>query len=161
MLERAQNSHSIFYYGWQSLCSHQFVNESFAGKNNKGTKERILNYRTSQVRTVVEHIFRISSSVFRVLRQTLLLEPEKAGSIVTNVVHLHNLLRLNIKSNNCYNPLRLQRRRWQLSPRLLEIRSSYLNNTFAIRQQPCKPTIATKVIRDEPANYFIEKGHLN
>jgi hypothetical protein len=49
----------------------------YPGQHPKGSKERIFNYRICRARTVVENVFGLASSVFRVLRKPILLEPEK------------------------------------------------------------------------------------
>jgi len=50
----------------------------YSGTHDKGTKERVFNYRLIRARRTVENAFGISSDVFRVLRKLLLLEPQKA-----------------------------------------------------------------------------------
>lgn len=75
----------------------EHIMKPFAGLHSKGSKERTFNYRLSRARRVVENIFSIISSIFRVLRKPLLLEPLKAEVVVMAIVHLHNFLR---KSRN-------------------------------------------------------------
>jgi len=52
----------------------------------------------------VENVFGIISSVFRVLRKPLLLNPEKSELIVITIAHLHNFLRRNNNSSAIYTP---------------------------------------------------------
>lgn len=52
--------------------------KSYSGIYPKGSKERIFNYRLSRCRRVVENAFGIISSVFRMLRKSMLLQSEKA-----------------------------------------------------------------------------------
>jgi len=80
------------------------VMKPYSGNYGKGSMERIFNYRLSRARRVVENVFGISSSVFRVLRKPMLLEPEKAQVIVMAIVHLHNFLRKSKASKNKYTP---------------------------------------------------------
>jgi len=56
-------------------------------------KERIFNYRICRARRVVENVFGLASSVFRVLRKLTLLEPEKPQPVVMTNACLHNFLR--------------------------------------------------------------------
>jgi hypothetical protein len=70
----------------------------------KGSKERIYNYRLSRARRVVENAFGILTSVFRVLRKPMLLEPKKARYIVLTTIYLHNFLRKSRKSRHLYAP---------------------------------------------------------
>ena len=65
----------------------------YPGQHPKGSKERIFNYRICRARRVVENVFDLASSVFRVLRKPMVLEPEKAQLVAMTVVCLHNFLR--------------------------------------------------------------------
>ena len=62
------------------------------------TEERIFNYRLSRMRRISENVLRIMANKFRVLRNAILLTPEKAASIVLAIMVLHNFLR----SDKCY-----------------------------------------------------------
>ena len=79
------------------------IMKPFAGCQDKGSKNRIFNYRLSRARRVSENAFGILSAVFRILRKPMLLEPPTARLIVLTLVHLHNFLRKN-KSTTLYNP---------------------------------------------------------
>lgn len=72
----------------------------YSGQHAKGSVKRVFNYRPSRSRRVVGNAFGILSSVFRVLRKPMLLEPEKAQFIVMTICHLHNLLRSSPNSVN-------------------------------------------------------------
>jgi len=65
----------------------------YPGQLSKGSKERIFNYRICKARRVVENVFGLASSVFRVLRKPMLLEPEKAQLVAMSFACLHNFLR--------------------------------------------------------------------
>jgi len=65
----------------------------YPGQHLKGSKEQIFNYRICRARRVVENVFGLASSVFRVLRKPMVLEPEKAQLVALTVVCLHNFLR--------------------------------------------------------------------
>jgi len=54
----------------------------FSGEYPKASIERLFNYRLCRTRRVVENAFGITSSVFRVLRKPILLQPQKAKFIV-------------------------------------------------------------------------------
>uniref|UniRef100_A0A1Y1MH57 Uncharacterized protein n=2 Tax=Photinus pyralis TaxID=7054 RepID=A0A1Y1MH57_PHOPY len=82
----------------------EHIMKPYAGQHPKESPERIFNYRLSRARRVVENAFGIASSVFRVLRKPILLEPEKAQLIVMTVVCLHNFLRRSQTSRNIYTP---------------------------------------------------------
>ena len=76
----------------------------YSGQHAKGTKERIFNYRLCRARRMVESVFGVLSSVFRVLRKPMLLEPEKAQVIVMATVYLHKFLKRNPDSAAIYAP---------------------------------------------------------
>lgn len=80
------------------------IMKPFPGLYSKGEPARIFNYRLSRARRVVENVFGIISSVFRVLRKPLLLNPEKSEIIVLAIAHLHNFLRRNRNSASIYTP---------------------------------------------------------
>lgn len=75
----------------------------YPGLYNKGSPERIFNYRLSRARRVSENVFGIMTSIFRVLRKPMLLEANVAAKIVLAVVYLHNFLRRS-SSKQIYNP---------------------------------------------------------
>ncbi|GBN54696.1 hypothetical protein AVEN_206930-1 [Araneus ventricosus] len=74
--------------------SHQF---------NK-VQKRIFNYRLSRARRIVENVFGICSSTFRILRKPMLLHPQKAAIVSMTVTLLHNFLRASESSNSSYCP---------------------------------------------------------
>lgn len=76
----------------------------YAGVYNKGSMERIFNYRLSRARRVIENVFGILSAIFRVLRKPILLSPEKTTNIVMTCVLLHNYLRKSKTSKSIYSP---------------------------------------------------------
>ncbi|CAK1588656.1 unnamed protein product [Parnassius mnemosyne] len=58
------------------------IMKPYPGNHNKGTKERVFNYRLSRARRMVENAFGILSSVFRVLRKPILLQLNKVTDIL-------------------------------------------------------------------------------
>jgi len=80
----------------------EIIMKPFSGTHPTNSKERVFNYRLSRCRRVVENVFGICSSIFRVLRKPLLLEPEKAEIVVMTIVYLHNFLRKSSFSRNIY-----------------------------------------------------------
>ncbi|XP_066590606.1 putative nuclease HARBI1 [Prorops nasuta] len=77
----------------EAFSLHENIMKPYSGLHSKGSTERIFNYRLSRARRVIENAFGILSSVFRVLRKPLILEPSKATHVVLATVYLHNFLR--------------------------------------------------------------------
>ena len=83
--------------------SHHLM-KPFPGSHESGSIGRIFNYRLSRARRVVENVFGLLATVFRVFRKPIQLEPAKVESIVLACVHLHNFLRRNTESRQLYTP---------------------------------------------------------
>lgn len=62
----------------------------FSGVHKVGSPKRIVKYRLSIARRVIENAFGVMSSVFRILRKPMLLEPGKAKKVVQVCTLLHN-----------------------------------------------------------------------
>ncbi|XP_052744680.1 uncharacterized protein LOC128199399 [Bicyclus anynana] len=77
----------------KAFALDEYTMKPYEGTPNRGSMERIFNYRLSRARRVVENAFGILSSVFRVLRKPILLEPEKATKVVLTTIYLYNYLR--------------------------------------------------------------------
>ncbi|XP_026462861.1 protein ANTAGONIST OF LIKE HETEROCHROMATIN PROTEIN 1-like [Ctenocephalides felis] len=150
-------------------CPHVFISDRalplttkimkpFGGFHSKNTKERIFNYRLSRARRVVENVFGIMSSVFRVLRKPLCLQPDKAQKIVFATVFLHNFLRASKTSNLLYTPVgsidsdimgHIVEGEWRAN------HETALNNFEPVG----RPASAlAKDVREDFANYFLNEG---
>jgi len=135
------------------------IMKPFSGTHSKESKERIFNYRLSRCRRVVENVFGICSSIFRILRKPLLLEPEKAEIVVMAVVYLHNFLRKSRFSRNTYSPPGCfdSEKEGQL------IEGDWRRNALQLqplRNIPRRSKSTAQDIKDEFATYFIENGTL-
>ena len=80
------------------------VLKPYPGQHDKGSKERIFNYRLSRARRIVENAFGILSAVFRVLRKPIPIAPEKAQQITLTCCYLHNFLMKKKSSSQLYSP---------------------------------------------------------
>lgn len=87
-----------------AFALHNNLMKPYPGVHQEGTKERIFNKKLSSARVVVENVFGVMSSVFRVLRKPLLLQPEPAIQVVMACIVLHNFLRRSRRSSHAYNP---------------------------------------------------------
>lgn len=77
----------------KAFALNDYTMKPFEGNPDEGSPEREFDYRLSRARRVSENAFGILSSVFRVLRKTMLLQPEIARKIVLATIYLHNFLR--------------------------------------------------------------------
>lgn len=91
--------------GDKKFALNEYTMRPFEGNPERGSIERIFNYRHSRTRRVVENAFGILSVVFRVLRKPILLEPKKASKVVLTTIYLHNFLRKGITSRQAYTPV--------------------------------------------------------
>lgn len=132
----------------------------YSGFHNRGTRERIFNYRLCRARRVVENAFGVLSSVFRVLRKPLLIEAGNATSVVCAITHLHNFLRRNQESANLYTPPGSfdDDINGNLKPGLWRQEAESLTSLLPLTNQPRRTSIAVKQVRDEIAEFCIQEG---
>ncbi|CAH1990031.1 unnamed protein product [Acanthoscelides obtectus] len=71
----------------------EHILKPFSGYHDKGSCERVYNYRHSRARRVVENSFGLLASVFRVFRKPLMVHVDNAEIITTTCIYLHNFLR--------------------------------------------------------------------
>jgi hypothetical protein len=64
------------------------IMKPFPGNQDVGTPKQIFNQRLSSARVVVQNVFGIMSSVFRILRKPILLDVEKASLITISCILL-------------------------------------------------------------------------
>ncbi|XP_028140337.2 uncharacterized protein LOC114334492 [Diabrotica virgifera virgifera] len=87
--------------GREKLVPHVFLGDDafplspnllkpYPGAQDKGSPKRIFNYRLSRARRISENVFGMLSSIFRIFRKPLLLEPETAEVVVMACIYLHN-----------------------------------------------------------------------
>lgn len=76
----------------------------FPGSYPKGSPERAFNYRLSRARRIIENVFGLLATVFRVFRRPISLGPKKVENIVLACILLHNFLRRNAQSAQIYTP---------------------------------------------------------
>lgn len=134
------------------------IMKPFSGMHGKGTIERVFNFRLSRARRIVENAFGISSAVFRVLRKPMLLEPEKAQTIVMAIVCLHNFLRKSHSSRNVYTPqgtFDQEDEHGNLIPGSWRLENNSETSCIPIRNIPRRASSNAKEIRNDFAHYFL------
>lgn len=131
------------------------IMKPYPGSWMKKTKERAFNYRLSRARRIVENVFGILSSVFRVLRKPMLLEPEKATDVVLACVYLHNFLRNSRDSAKIYTPNLIfdEDHDGQMATGAWRSDSHDLTSLLPIRNIPRRSADDIKKIRDVFAEY--------
>jgi len=70
-----------FFMGDEAFPLSENLMKVYPGRQQKGSKERIFNYRICRARRVVESVFGLVSSVFRVLRKPVLLDQKKLNTL--------------------------------------------------------------------------------
>lgn len=138
----------------------------YPGMHNKGSRERIFNYRLSRARRIVENVFGIMASVFRVLRKPMLLQPRKTSLVVLTCVLLHNFLRKSNTSCSNYtlpgtfdgedreNEGNVVSGSWRSD---LDGLTSFLS----LQRVPRKPSQDAKAIRAAFSKYFVGNGKVS
>lgn len=76
-----------------AFAMSEHIMKPFVGRHSKGSIERDFNYRHSRARRIIENVFGIMNSVFRVHRKPMLLQPERARWVTLSCAYLHNFLR--------------------------------------------------------------------
>lgn len=132
--------------------------KTYPGLQEKGSKERIYNYRHCRARRIVENVFGILSVVFRVLRKPLLIEPDKAETVVLACVHLHNFLRRSKSSSASYTPSGSfdyeDTTSATLVPGQWRVEGMPTETLLRLKRIPKKPSELAKQVRDEFSAYF-------
>ncbi|KAJ8980499.1 hypothetical protein NQ317_000615 [Molorchus minor] len=85
-----------------ALSTH--ILKPYPGIHERGSQKRIFNQRLSSTRVVVENVFGILSSVFRIFKKPIALEVNKVSLITMTCVRLHNFLRRSKTSKQIYTP---------------------------------------------------------
>lgn len=138
-----------------ALTTH--VMKPYPGNHADGTLQRTFNKRLSSARVIVENVFGVLTSVFRILKKPMEIQVEKAKSITMSCILLHNFLRKRETSRNIYTP-----------PGIFDIivNGEVVQEGFwrresqsasALRSLPNRarrPTLNALEIREEFANYF-------
>lgn len=137
------------------------IMKPYAGYHPKGSTQRIFNYRLSRARRIIENTFGIASSVFRVLRKPMLLEPEKAKYVVMAIVSLHNFLRRSKTSRNIYTPrgsFDTELLDGAIIPGVWRNEEQSTSSFLPLRNVPRRTKLSCQKARDEFAQYFMTNG---
>jgi hypothetical protein len=143
----------------KAFALNEYTMKPFEGNSERGSIQRIFNYRLSRGRRVVENAFGILSTVFRVLRKPILLEPERASKVVLATIYLHNFLRKRSTSRQTYTPPgtfdtekdgQIIAGRWR--------NDQEMTSLLPIRNVPRRTSSQVKNIRLHLAEHFVMNG---
>ena len=137
------------------------IMKPYPGLHDKGSKERVFNYRLSRARRVVENVFGIMASVFRVLRKPMLLQPDKAALITMTCAYLHNFLRKSKTSSN-YTPLDAfdSEKEGEITLGSWRQDSEGISSLQPLRRMPRRSKPEAKNIRDNFRDFCVTDGKL-
>lgn len=102
-LKNSENKMPYVFVADEAFQLKDNIMKPFSGVQQKGSIQRSFNYRLSRARRVVENVFGILSTVFRVLRKPILLEPNNAELVVFTCIYLHIFLRKQEITNGCFS----------------------------------------------------------
>ncbi|KAJ4438218.1 hypothetical protein ANN_14157 [Periplaneta americana] len=129
----------------------------FSGVQDKGSKNRIFNYRLSIGRRVSENAFELISSVFRVLRKPMLLEQDTATKVTLTI---HNFLRKSTPKA-IYNPTGTFDTECATTgetlPGVWRQENSSSQGFINIPRMPRRSTVDAQTVRNEFKEYFISR----
>lgn len=154
-----QKSVPYIFVGDDAFPLSTSILKPYPGNYDKGSIERIFNYRLCRARRIVENVFGILASVFRVFRSQMLLQPEKAALVCMACVQLHNFLRRSKTSRQMYTPSGSLDHEvdGQLLPGTW--RQNYVNSSLIpFSKTARKPSQEAKDVRKEFAQYFATNG---
>lgn len=133
------------------------IMKPYSGIQEKGSTSRIFNCRCSRARRVVENVFGIMASVFRILRKPIQLEPEKVQVITMTCALLHNFLRNSKSSSSTYTPPGSFD--CEKDGQLIAGRADRNFASFTPLQNiPRRPGVEAKEMRNEFADFFVKEG---
>lgn len=129
---------------------------SFAGRESlvRNSEKRIFNYRLSAARCRIENTFGIMTSVFRVFRKPMLLQPDKAQIIIECGVILHNFLRRSRSSSHYIYPpgtfgtLNGRNSAWRAD-------HEHLTSSLQLEHVGRRSCLSAKEIREEFAKFYV------
>lgn len=145
-----------FFVGDSAFALSENLMKPYAGAHPKGTSKRVFNYRLSRARRTVENAFGIISSVFRVLRKPMLLQPDKAELVVMAIVLLHNYLRRHSRNtymNDTEDEVTNEDTRRQ--------NNEDMRSLLPMRNIPRRSPAHLNALRDELADYFMKEGKVH
>lgn len=150
------------FVGDAAFALSRHMMKPYPGIYEKGSAQRIFGYRLSRARRVVENVFGIMASVFRVFRKPMVLEPEKVSNVTLACVLLHNFMRRSLSSATFYTPPGTFDTEvdGEIIPGSWRNDESGMTSFLPIQKLARKPGEVARGIRDSFAEYFTTSGKL-
>lgn len=146
-----------FFAADSAFALHENIIKPYGGDHLKERSKRIFNYRLSRARRVVKNAFGIVSSVFRVMRKPILLEPNKAELVVSSTIYLHNYLRKH--SPNVYStPMALDHENNGTVVPGAWRNEKNCTSMISLKNIPKRSSACLMKLIDEIADYCINEG---
>lgn len=83
---------------------HKHIIKPYVGNHSIGTKERTFNYKLSSSRVVVENVFGVLTSAFRIFQKPIEIEIDNVPLVTMTCILLHIFLRNSKYSRDIYTP---------------------------------------------------------
>lgn len=136
------------------------IMKPYATDLNRGSPKRVFNYRLSRARRIVENVFGLLASVFRVFRKPIEIKVENTViDIVLACVYLHNFLRSQSDAARYYSPQGCfdneDASTGELIPGSWRQITSGDNGLRPLRLTPRNSSRIAKDVREEFMNYFM------
>ncbi|XP_047034656.1 protein ANTAGONIST OF LIKE HETEROCHROMATIN PROTEIN 1-like [Helicoverpa zea] len=92
------------FLGDGAFALHKHIMKPFPGNYNFNTMERTFNHKLSSSRVIVENVFGILTTVFRIFRKPIEIDIENVPTVTMTCILLHNFLKNSKTSSNIYAP---------------------------------------------------------
>ncbi|XP_072943516.1 uncharacterized protein [Epargyreus clarus] len=87
-----------------AFAIHKHIMKPFPGDHHFNTMERTFNYKLSSSRIIVENVFGILTTVFRIFKKPIEIDRENVPTVTMTCILLHNFLINSRTSSNIYAP---------------------------------------------------------
>jgi hypothetical protein len=127
-------------------------------KPGASSPERIFNYRLSRARRIIENVFGILCSKFRVILKPIALHSDQVKSEFLSCIYLHNFLHRNSVSRGFYKPASsfdLEDADGNSIPGLRRSEVDGTNSLLDLQNIPKRISTDVHTIRDEFRDYFL------
>lgn len=92
------------FLGDGAFALSKHVMKPFPGNHIMGSLQRTFNMRLSSTRVIVENVFGVLTTVFRIFKKPMEIRKYKAKLITMTCILLHNFLRNSRTSSDIYTP---------------------------------------------------------